>query len=737
MQQTIHVALRVTVVVLLTAGLAVAQLTSPNSTSVIVYVHDSTITSSADTQYVHAPMEATEYTDGFSRAVQAQMKLRGRVGADAIVTDRAYDSTGRVDRIYKRIPSETNGAYKTGIPAEANQYYSDTGEGADAQGYPYTEPVAWNDPLGRPQTVGYPGAVFSLTGVGGQTHEPRTWYCASVDGEGIDPANFATFQNYTFWYDSQSTCRVTVTRDANGHWAQSAYDAFGRTVMHWEEAWGEHDEGIACAWYRYDKVGNLLDATPPHGTVGSSRYWSNSLGQIIKTYTPDSKNTTYGYDNAGNLVRMVDANMAKRVDTTTSLLEMQACIGYDIFDRPNSVYVRELYPYNVTHLYRKLRVVYDDANDAAPYIAGTHITTQQLSALRNTKGEVAVVISYGEECPYVPDLADEPVCTTKVIDAFSYNEDGLLETKYKSIPGVPLQTFTYDYDFVGKLRSITYHNGTQEIVTTYQYNENGVLAGAKRDGRKLIDYGYTGTLDLLERRYRKGPAGFEETAASTKYTRSVRDWVVNLLTHPFYPETDTIFSQNLSYEQAGQTAGLYDGTITATEIYQPGMPSKQRIDLAYEYDKGNRLIATLSQFQPEYEARFEYDRANRLIKKREPYTGDTAVDWGAYEYESMTSRLKRINNAGARSHAEAYLYDENGNMVLDRSKRMGIVYDYRDMPVLFRFYDTIPAGVAAQEAGNLEETRPSDVTLLSYVRVMYDAGGNRVFKQTHIPGVAD
>ncbi len=74
-----------------------------------------------------------------------------------------------------------------------------------------------------------------------------------------------------------------------------------------------------------------------------------------------------------------------------------------------------------------------------------------------------------------------------------------------------------------------------------------------------------------------------------------------------------------------------------------------------------------------------------------------------------------------------YIYDPDGNLVFDRSKRMGIVYDWRNLPVLYRFYNNVPEDVTWQDAGSLEISR-SGIKLLSIVKMVYDANGNRVIK---------
>ena len=71
---------------------------------------------------------------------------------------------------------------------------------------------------------------------------------------------------------------------------------------------------------------------------------------------------------------------------------------------------------------------------------------------------------------------------------------------------------------------------------------------------------------------------------------------------------------------------------------------------------------------------------------------------------------------------------------------MVIEYDWRDMPVAFRFYSSIPSAIDANDSGEYSisstekdlyrymASQGSGVTPLSQVVMLYDASGNRVIK---------
>ena len=104
-----------------------------------------------------------------------------------------------------------------------------------------------------------------------------------------------------------------------------------------------------------------------------------------------------------------------------------------------------------------------------------------------------------------------------------------------------------------------------------------------------------------------------------------------------------------------------------------------------------------------------------------------------------TNRLRNLQDHETKGSSTNYLFDPNGNMVLDVSKKMLVEHDWRNMPVSFKFYDHIPdtyanAGDLSTIAGawqNLaSKVAAEGAVLLSEVQMLYDASGNRVQKTT-------
>ena len=112
-------------------------------------------------------------------------------------------------------------------------------------------------------------------------------------------------------------------------------------------------------------------------------------------------------------------------------------------------------------------------------------------------------------------------------------------------------------------------------------------------------------------------------------------------------------------------------------------------NVAYTYDQLNRLIKTDDFEQGYFDESFAYDAQGRMIAQRR----DTSVaknTGGEYIYYANTNRLKSIANGMGgtaddriMSDANNFVYDSEGNLIEDKSKKMKIFYDWRGMPVEF------------------------------------------------------
>ena len=145
-------------------------------------------------------------------------------------------------------------------------------------------------------------------------------------------------------------------------------------------------------------------------------------------------------------------------------------------------------------------------------------------------------------------------------------------------------------------------------------------------------------------------------------------------------------------------------------------------DVAYTYDQLNRLTNANDIEQGYFDEVFKYDAQGRMTVQRR----DTSIAknvGGEYSYYANTNRLKSVSNgmggtADDRNMSDAnnFVYDSEGNLIEDKSKKMKISYDWRGMPVEF---------VKENFCFDIHETIACDSTKLL---MAYDGSGKRISK---------
>ena len=722
-----------------------------------------------------ADVKSRTYTDGFGRVIQTQ--VLDNVTGKATVTASEFDEAMRPTIAIKPFAVADNNSLsfmKGSLIENANAYYDGSNGRPDAGGKAFSETQYYDDPMGRVKAAGAPGTAFAISG----GHPVRSWTfgvtgaalgdgtfayfdeggfvgtayltIACLDGTGATgEANIPEFLDYQLTEEQRSTFKylLSVSMDENGTFSQQLIDLFGNIVKTRVYADISQPDAIIESSTEYDIMGNITKEIPPtttdHVSVGPTTYDFNALGQLISKTTPDAGTVTYSYDEAGFLDETWDANSA-----TTAGRFQGVKYGYDESGRVVTISrVRKNDDGSIAEFNTRVRNFYDNAEAIDGYLANnTAFSSRAIeirNSLTNTQGRLVAAIAFDDF--YVSADMVETKYSGVVIDLYSYDEDGLVATKYKSIPGIPLQQSDYTYDQFGKplTQSITIEGMASKIVLVYTYDKSGRLAAIKRDDQECVTYHYDETGKLDKKSFKGGTAPVFDV--STSYT--IRDWVKTIKANPSATPSDVKFSQVLYYDDGGddpspEFTGCYNGNISRSVMTTsvPGTNPGKNLDLLYRYDGANRLNRVRNIYgitgyhnydivDNEYDANFSYLNDGRLLTKNE---GLAQVEWEDYEYyEDIygTNRLKGIAGSGTRTttSSPAYIYDANGNMVFDRSKKMAIEYDWRNMPVNFYFYqaiDTYP-----EDFDDVYTLYKSN-TARSLVCMTYDVSGNRVLKET-------
>ncbi|MBD3316981.1 MAG: hypothetical protein GF344_14425 [Chitinivibrionales bacterium] len=694
----------------------------------------------------HGPVTTITYTDGLGRTIQTQTLAEGN--DQAMVTAREYDQAGRHTKTSRLFAHTSDGTFLSDGIKKANSALGDPA---------YVETEYANDPLGRPKKRGAPGNTFKIGG----GHDTEYWYFGTVRDPGashewltdsgfVKESKLEDLTDDTDFGISSPTHHLTISRDPDGAYFQEMTDAFGRTVATWAaDGNGQEIESR----YEYDILGNMLKEIPPGGKLGPTEYDYDALGRIVSKKGPDAKEVKYYYDDAGLLEKVMDGNAWARGEwwaEENGVFEVTAAPGYRYDNYGRQVMTQILiesyrlvgYEYISTleETCTKVRSIYDNPEDAEPFIANSAISSYRLSQLANTRGRVAVRIAYGEECRCLNE-AEEAECAQKVIEAFWYDTEGRVLFKFLSIPGRDEQVFYYAYDKQGKpvMRQYFPREGQIDVITFYNYDDFGRLSRIYQDGETRVTYTYDERGMLTEKTFYEAENNTMEQ--DPVYTVSYdyhddRDW----LTKIDVPEGETsAFTEELFYENspAGAVGNRYGGDISAVVLYQRDQQGReQRLDLRYTYDNLSRLTDVAhvrhgdDDMRLRYGSTFEYKADGRFTTKRD---GADQSHWGNYTYyddirgyDAGDKKSSRLSGIGGVYPKGTWLYDANGNMTVDKSKNMVISYDWRNLPVLISFYDTIEGETVDEVQNNIED---GTMTRVSHVKMLYDAGGNRVQKQ--------
>jgi len=453
-------------------------------------------------------VESISYSDGLGRAIQSQVKLNEYSGK-VLVSGTYYDEVGRAKESVLPFtePQAALGFISGDMKTKANAFYNGTAQRPNAGNYAFSDVEYYNDPLGRVKSSGAPGEYYALKYDNTATpnangHPVQTWYLgvALEDYTITSGTNSITIENgFIDWnnldegvssavtvidrldaiVESQAyktpagvgalTHFLTITRGPNpGVYTQQITDIFGKVVKTWAHGTDNTNNAVQemIAEYDFDILGNPLTETPPGGgaLIDNSTYTYNTLGQVVTKTTPDAGTVSYEYDDAGRLIKSVNA--------------LQAVSNQSVrytYDKLGRLTKTELYDESATRsLGVRNRKMYDDIADVKTLLFEIPDLYFSFINKSNLRGRLVADIYYNVEKP------DEISEKTRVVDLFSYDDEGRVNFKIKKIPGYPLQLFSYGYDIHGKITHEYYNNLTFVSHKVYTYNSDGQLEGVSR-----------------------------------------------------------------------------------------------------------------------------------------------------------------------------------------------------------------------------------------------------------------
>lgn len=734
---------------------------------------------------------AREYIDGMGRNVQSQRKInRTDQGFSSIVSGREYDELNRPHKMVKPFgyinpenPLEYIPQKLSSDPHCANNYYNGTSGRADAAGYPFVEFKYNDDPRGGRKIVGAPGIAYSAHSDPTIGHPLKTWYFGvpgdatringltlfdedgfilanylSVGGAGSDEFLDDVLSGELSETDEELNYYLTVSKDRNGNYSQNLIDKFGRVLRTWRSH--KEDSEPIVDRYAYDVLGRTEVETPPatpgKTSVAPSEYDYSPRSQLKTRITPDAGTITYSYDDAGRLQEVVDQMLQEsRFDIPTSGEDetIQPRLRYEYDDLGRLVTVSRYEPSleepQQTKWCTWIRNIYDDPEEARQFLSNSAFPEEEaeldalLTTCTNMRGRLVASIAYNADF-YKYRTGDDKIASVesmydkKVIDLYSYDDEGRINRAYKSIPDIELQLKKWGYDLHGRVVADTIEFGDPltRIVTRYTYDVDGRLSSVYRDDKLYATNTYDDLGRLQKREFMPGT----EDARSIEYAYTINEWTKKI------EASNSAFSEELCYEindiadallEGKSFTPRYDGGISRAKAVTGASGLGSDLDLLYQYDKAGRLVEVDNNKDytdsDKFDASFEYQNDGRFTEKHE---GPDEADWEEYTYHAKdethaTNKVKSIPGSGKGDATVAnFIYDPNGNMILDRAKRMAVEYDWSDMPVNFyMFADPIDGEIDTWE----EVKSLYDGEWIRKVTMTYDASGNRVKKETFEP----
>lgn len=379
----------------------------------------------------------------------------------------------------------------------------------------------------------------------------------------------------TFTYDSNN--RVTAATDAKGHAVTYKYldDNTIQAVI------GPDGNTKADTTYSYDNVGNVVSRTD---AVGNTRYTYDKLGRVVDYKNPINFDTLFTYDAEGNLAsKVLPAYNTPASATTISY-------SYDILDRLTS----ENEAGNLVHNWG-----FDADNDVTSLADPSGVRNQTFDSL----GRLTSVSRGG-------------------------------------------QSFSYGYDSDGNVTSRTWPDGTT-LTSTYDAGDQqtGLTVSGGQAGSTPASYGFS--YDPSGRLSRTTYPTANHLTTDRTYDHAGR--ISDLNSHD---DSGTVARYQLTRDPVGNPTG-----ITTTR----GAASQH---VAYTYDAFDRLTAACvgaGCTSPTGKIAYTYDGVgNRLSQTLSGSAGNSTT---SYTYDSASQLNSSTTTTPAGSTQTTYLYDRPGHLV--------------------------------------------------------------------------
>ncbi|MER5645593.1 polymorphic toxin-type HINT domain-containing protein [Streptosporangium sp. NPDC002524] len=471
------------------------------------------------------------------------------------------------------------------------------------------------DGLGRLVTHTGAGVKNEVTNV---THTAKTTFTYDTDGNKLtetvtDLTGGDPERKITYTYDSGG--RVETVTGPEGGVARVTWNALGAKAS-------LTDEKGTVYTYAYTKRGELASTT--------LKAWTGS--PVAPQAAQDVVLESFSYDPGGRLAGEVDAMGRKTAYTYFGDNRLSQLIGDDV--RLNG-----------------LTTTTDVVLEANTYDAAGNVTKQVTGGGKTTE-------------EYVYDAAGRVTSTTfdpatlKRKSAYEYDAAGnVTKESFTGAGSTRIESTAYTYNAVNLLTRQTVENGTDDLVSTWSYDDRGLVTETieprgNAAGATAADFTTTMRYDLAGQLVEsKSPqVKIEKNGSATDGRPTVRYGYdsAGVLTHSVDAEGRTITS---AFDKAGRL------TSTTLPSYTPPGGAALIPKVSYGYDVAGQLTSVTDPRGHVTSA--EYDALGRQVRVTDPGPSGPGGTWVS-EYDLLGEQRAMVDPTGARVEAT---YDDLGRMI--------------------------------------------------------------------------
>lgn len=625
------------------------------------------------------------------------------------VSERRYDDYGRVyqqDKSY--IVELSSEGYVQKSRKNANEYYSENGEGPDAGGFAYSE-TEFSKKDGHVIRQSITGADWSLSG--SHTGKSEQFFVSTLNipssVENIVRDN--EDRQYLLFYGENTEGAVALSwRNRLGQLVKTAnvVEKNGSDMRKWR--W-------AVKQYEYTREGLLSRTlTPLDNKNGGSKFAIVSkydkLGRMVSRESPDIGLESFHYDMLGNVIFSVSAEQRARNAFTYKKYDAQGrlvSVGESVVPQLSSSLLDDAAKsmnYIPGESVEYTGKGYDKLSKCLDAI-GSDELRNSLSGVNLTNTRGRVVCGWSRN-PKLHDVlsSDEAL----VADFFSYDDLGRVKAAYRYTGAerdVSRRLISKHpvYDDLSNLLRVDIRDASGELLSSrsFEYDAKGRAIGVSDEAGNTVarysydDFGQQSRVvlgDVVQMDYERHLHGQVSGIKAT-----------NLRTGA------VVYEETLNYEKSeGFSVPRFDGRIS-----QKKSSVKITDDLVensdyYMYDLSGNMVTKLG---TSGEAWYQYDENGRLLAQQQTM-GSLSYNYadGSYKVTDVAGKSDLDPDRDA-SQKNNFVYDASGRVVSDASKQMSIEYDMGGSTVSF----TVSKDEQTLKVVNVYDPQGWRVAVLSYV----------------------